>query len=210
LFGGSETGVTNGLQVSSNGSIYLAGGTFAHDFPTTPANVFQPTSTAQLSGFAVNISNTTVAAGSNQTVAPNGGTTVTGTTSSGGSTTATTSSTNPNPVPASFTPVSQFTDITTTASYTGLITVCLNYNPGVVVNAADLSLLHFQLSQWADITTSNNATTGVICGQASSLSPFVIALRIQPTSKNDCSGTKWRKWTNPSFKNQGQCLKFVK
>ena len=213
LIGGSETGVTTGLNVSSNGSIYMAGSTFAHDFPTFPITAptaFQLASSAQLSGFAVNISNTTVAPGSNQTVAPNGGTTVTGTTTSGGTTTATTSSTNPNPVPASFTPVSQFTDITTTASYTGLITICLNYNPGVVVDAADLSLLHFQLSQWADITTSNNATTGVICGQASSLSPFVIALRIQPTSKKDCSGNSWRKWRNPSFKNQGQCLKFVK
>ena len=213
LIGGSETGVTTGLNVSSNGSIYMAGSTFAHDFPTfptTPPTAFQLSSNAQLSGYAVNISNTTVAAGSNQTVAPNGGTTVTGSTTSGGTTTATTSSTNPNPVPASFTPVSQFTDITTTASYTGLITICLNYNPGVAVHAADLSLLHFQLSQWADITTSNNATTGVICGQVSSLSPFVIGLKIQPTSKKDCSGNSWRKWTNPSFKNRGKCLKFVK
>jgi len=213
LIGGTVTGITNGLAVAPNGSIYLAGGTFAHDFPTFPTTsptAFQLASNAQLSGFAVNISNTTVAVGSNQTAAPNGGTTVTGTVSSPGTTSATTSSTNPNPVPTSFTPVSQFTNITTTASYSGLITVCLNYNPGVVVNAADLSLLPFQLSQWADITTSNSATTGVICGQASSLSPFVIALRIQPTSKNDCSGTNWRKWRNPSFKNQGQCLKFVK
>ena len=213
LIGGSETGVTTGLNVSSNGSIYMAGSTFAHDFPTFPTTAptaFQLNSSAQLSGYAVNISNTTVAPGSNQTVAPNGGTTVTGSTTSGGTTTATTSSSNPNPVPASFTPVSQFTDITTTASYTGLITICLNYNPGGTVKAADLSLLHFQLSQWADITTSNNATTGVICGQVSSLSPFVIALRIQPTSKKDCSGNNWRKWSNPSFKNQGQCLKFVK
>ena len=196
LVGGTETGLVNGLAVSPNGSIYLAGGTFAHDFPTFPTtspSAFQLTSSAQLSGFAVNISNTTVAVGSNQTASPNGGTTVTGNVASSGTTTAATSSTNPNPVQTSFTPVSQFTNITTTASYTGLITVCLNYNPGLAVNAADLSLLHFQLSQRADITTSNNTQTGVVCGQTSSLSPFVIALRIQPTSKNDCSGGSWRK-----------------
>jgi len=210
LIGGSETGVTEGLGVSSNGSMYMAGGTFAHDFPTT-AGAFQPSSSAQFSGFAVNISNTSVAAGSNQTATPNGGTTVTGTTSSGGTTSATTSSTNPTntPLPAGETPASQYTDITTTASYSGLITVCLNYDPAQIVVAADLSLLHFQENQWANITTSNNTQTGVICGQASSLSPFVIAQQVQPTSKADCKDGVWQKWNDPKFKNQGQCISFV-
>jgi hypothetical protein len=210
LFGGSETGVTEGLNVSSNGSIYLAGGTFAHDFPTT-AGAFQPSSSAQLSGFAVNISNTTVGAGSNQTVSPNGGTTVTGNTSSGGTTSAITNSTNPTntPLPAGETPASQFTDITSTATYSGLITVCLNYDPAQIVDAADLTLLHFQENQWANITTSNNTMMGVICGQVTSFSPFVIALQIQPATKNDCKGNSWQKWKHPSFKNQGQCIKFV-
>ncbi len=43
----------------------------------------------------------------------------------------------------------------------------------------------------------------------SSLSPFVIALRIQPTTKGDCKNGDWQKWRNPSFKNQGECTKFV-
>jgi hypothetical protein len=210
LFGGSETGITEGLNVASNGSIYLAGGTFAHDFPTT-LGAFQPGSSAQFSGFALNISNTAVGTGSNQTAMPNGGTTVTGNTSSGGTTSATTSSTNPinTPLPPGETAVSQYTDITTTASYTGLITVCINYNPAQTVDTADLSLLHFQENQWANITTGNNTMTGVICGQVTSSSPFVIALKIQPITMNDCKSGSWQKWKNPSFKNQGQCIKFV-
>jgi hypothetical protein len=30
-----------------------------------------------------------------------------------------------------------------------------------------------------------------------------------PLSKSDCKDGEWHQWTNPSFKNQGQCIKFV-
>jgi hypothetical protein len=30
-----------------------------------------------------------------------------------------------------------------------------------------------------------------------------------PRSKSDCKDGKWQLWTDPSFKNQGQCIKFV-
>jgi hypothetical protein len=30
-----------------------------------------------------------------------------------------------------------------------------------------------------------------------------------PLSKNDCKDGKWKLWSNPPFKNQGQCIKFV-
>ncbi len=174
LLGGSETGFMNGLNVSATGSIYLAGGTFSHDFPTT-SGAFQPSSTAQLSGTAANISSVVASPGSNQTVAPNGGTTLTfANVTSSGTTTATTSSTTANP-PAGYTPLSQYTDITTTASYSGTITVCLNYNPGQVVNAQALNLLHFEVNGWINVTTSNDTSQGIICGNVTSLSPFVIA-----------------------------------
>ena len=40
---------------------------------------------------------------------------------------------------------------------------------------------------------------------------FVAKLQLQtvPLSKNDCNDGEWQQWTNPSFKNQGQCIKFV-
>lgn len=175
LFGGSEAGFALGLNVSSSGSIYLAGGTYAHDFPTT-MGAYQQTSTAQLSGFAANISQTSTPSGSNQTVAPNGGTSLTfSNVSSPGTTSATTSDTNPNP-PSGYNPVSQYSDIMTTASYSGAITVCLNYNPGQVFDASQLTLLHFEVSGWVNVTTSNDTQQGIICGNVTSLSPFVIAL----------------------------------
>jgi Tol biopolymer transport system component len=34
-------------------------------------------------------------------------------------------------------------------------------------------------------------------------------LRQGPTSKDDCKADGWRRFTNPSFKNQGQCVSFV-
>jgi hypothetical protein len=32
---------------------------------------------------------------------------------------------------------------------------------------------------------------------------------LQPQTKEDCKDGRWRMYTNPSFKNQGQCIKFV-
>jgi hypothetical protein len=208
LFGGSETGLDLGLDVATNGSIYLAGGTYAHDFPTT-ARAFQKMSSAQLSGFAANISTIVTPDGANRTAAPNGGTTITfSKVSSPGVTTATTSSTNPNP-PAGYAPVSQYTDITTTASTTGTITVCLNYNPGQVFNASKLTLLHFVINGWVNVTTGNNTQQGIICGNVTSLSPFVIAQQLEPITLKDCKTPTWKTWEDPSFKNQGQCISFI-
>ena len=40
--------------------------------------------------------------------------------------------------------------------------------------------------------------------------PFKTYVLQAPTSKDQCKKGGWRKFTNPSFKNQGQCVKFVK
>lgn len=39
--------------------------------------------------------------------------------------------------------------------------------------------------------------------------PFKTYVLQAPTSKDQCEKGGWRKFTNPSFKNQGQCVKFV-
>jgi len=39
--------------------------------------------------------------------------------------------------------------------------------------------------------------------------PFKTYVLQAPTSKEQCKKGGWRKFTNPSFKNQGQCVKFV-
>jgi hypothetical protein len=103
--------------------------------------------------------------------------------SSAGVTTATTSSTAPT-VPSGFlinnAPI--YIDISTTATFSGHITVCSSYNLAQFTDPADLSLLHYQNSAWADVTTSNNATTGIICGQVTSLSPFAVVQKVVCTT----------------------------
>jgi hypothetical protein len=40
--------------------------------------------------------------------------------------------------------------------------------------------------------------------------PFrTYVLQGPPSSKQECKKGGWRKYKNPSFKNQGQCVKFV-
>ena len=38
------------------------------------------------------------------------------------------------------------------------------------------------------------------------ISPTVVVL---PESKDDCKDGGWQQYTNPSFRNQGQCIQFV-
>jgi len=66
-------------------------------------------------------------------------------------------------------------DITTSATYSGTIDVCLQYQAGSVPSTGNLFLLHYSSSAWADVTTSVDRGTGTVCGEVSSLSPFVVA-----------------------------------
>jgi hypothetical protein len=93
-----------------------------------------------------------------------------------GTTTVDTSSTGPSP-PAGFEVNGQYYEINTIANYTGTIIVCLPYNETLVVgNEADLQLMHWNSvsMQWEDITTWVDTVNNIICGEVSSLSPFVI------------------------------------
>jgi hypothetical protein len=76
-----------------------------------------------------------------------------------------------------------YLDVATTATYSGPVTVCFDYVPPGTV-----SLFHFDntTDNWVDVTTSNtpqlpppNSTEGNVCGQVSSLSPFLVAHSIQ-------------------------------
>ncbi|HEY3243003.1 MAG TPA: hypothetical protein VGM03_06585 [Phycisphaerae bacterium] len=73
-----------------------------------------------------------------------------------------------------------FYDISTTASYTGTIEVCINYANASFTDETALRLFHFENDAWADVTSSLNTSAHVICGQVSSLSPFVIAEPVPP------------------------------
>ncbi len=76
-------------------------------------------------------------------------------------------------------------EITTTAVYTAPITVCLQV-PGVtdatIFNA--LTLFHSEGGILIDRTVSRNFATKTICASVSSLSPFVVAQNLAPSTAN--------------------------
>ncbi len=63
-------------------------------------------------------------------------------------------------------------DISTSASYSGTIVVCLGYS-GISFNGPP-RLFHFVNGAWVDVTTSVDTVHHIICGSVSSLSPFAI------------------------------------
>jgi hypothetical protein len=102
------------------------------------------------------------------------------TVSGAGDTSVTTSATGPM-TPSAFTlgdpPV--FYDISTTAAFSGSITVCIDTSGISFPGGNGPRLLHFENGAWVDVTTSVQGST--VCGQVSSLSPFTVA-QIPPMS----------------------------
>jgi hypothetical protein len=72
-------------------------------------------------------------------------------------------------------------DITTTATFTAPITVCFSV-PAITdpTTFSNLSLLHSENGVLVDRTISRDFDSTTICGQVDSLSPFALALRIEP------------------------------
>lgn len=96
-----------------------------------------------------------------------------------GITTVTLNPSGPTP-PGSYTIVPAgspvYYDITTTATYSDSISICLFYADSVVSNEDSLYLLHYTGSTWVDITLFHDKNTNQICGRAPSLSPFALAI----------------------------------
>ena len=65
-------------------------------------------------------------------------------------------------------------DVTTSASYTGGITLCLSYSKVHFNLEFDLKLYHYENGAWTDITTSLDTANDIVCGVTTSLSPFAI------------------------------------
>jgi hypothetical protein len=64
----------------------------------------------------------------------------------------------------------------TTATFTGLVTLCIDYSGTTFAGAGDLRLLHGSTDgTWTDVTTTSDPGTTTICGTVSSLSPFIVA-----------------------------------
>jgi hypothetical protein len=168
----------NAFVTGSTGLAYLPG---VNNFPTTPG-AFQPTYGGDIvDAFVAKISPNYTSSGNNVSVSAGNGVTVTfATVSSPGETTATTSSTGPTP-PAGFSlGASSYYAITTTATFGPPVTICITYNPVQFSDPTTLRLFHFENSAWVDVTTSNDTVAGIICGQTSSLSPFLLVQRGGP------------------------------
>jgi hypothetical protein len=84
-------------------------------------------------------------------------------------------------------------DITTTATYSPPVTVCIRA-PNVL-DVSQLKLLHFETTQWVDRTTNVNAGTKTVCGDVTSLSPFAVAQGQTPTA---ATGMVTGRITDPS------------
>lgn len=70
-------------------------------------------------------------------------------------------------------------DVTTTALFTGLVQVCLDYT-GISFGSQNLVLFHYENGQWVNRTASVDTVNHIICASVTSLSPFVI---LQPASQ---------------------------
>ncbi|HUF49471.1 MAG TPA: PKD domain-containing protein [Longimicrobiales bacterium] len=100
----------------------------------------------------------------------------------GGGTTAVTSGTmgvgSGPPPPSGFrlgSPKTYF-EITTTATFSGPVTVCIDYTGTAFGNENLLKLLHGDGSgNWTDVTTSRDTQINIICGTVESFSPFLVA-----------------------------------
>jgi len=77
--------------------------------------------------------------------------------------------------PSGFRMRGYFVDVSTTATYTGPIEVCINYTGIISGNEDNLRLMHRSGSQWEDVTTSLDTNNNILCGQVTHLSWFGIA-----------------------------------
>ena len=72
-------------------------------------------------------------------------------------------------------------EISTDASYGGVVTVCLGYSDGISSNESGLKLFHRVGTTWINITESVDTANNKVCGTTSSLSPFTIAAPVSTT-----------------------------
>jgi hypothetical protein len=80
-------------------------------------------------------------------------------------------------------------DVSTTAVYSGTITITLNFNPANYPNPPGPSIFHLVGGSWVNVTVSVNYTNDTIMAQVTSLSPFGIfvalpAVSLSGTSQN--------------------------
>ena len=79
-------------------------------------------------------------------------------------------------------------ELTTTAEFSGSVEVCIEYDDTGMTRAQEnaLELFHYD-GAWVEVTSSRDIIANVICGQATSLSPFAIFESIAPLTINQAT-----------------------
>src|SRR5439155_10635917 len=113
--------------------------------------------------------------GTNVSVSVNGARLTFTAVASAGETTVIRSSSGPTPpVGVSIGAPPTFYQITTTASFTAPITVCISYVGVTFSDPSNLTLQHYESGSWINVTTNLDTANMIVCGSVSSLSPFAI------------------------------------
>ena len=177
FLGGAGGEIAQGIAVDPSGAAYVSGLTTSSDFPAV--NALQPAfAGGEIDAFLAKIAEINTPTGTNVGVLPvdlaTGTTPATltySTVTQEGVTGLVTSSTGPPP-PSGFQLVSPatFYDLTTTAVFSGSVTVCINH--GGVTSTSQL--FHFEGGIWVDRTVSVDTVNHIICAEVTSLSPFAI------------------------------------
>jgi CSLREA domain-containing protein len=68
----------------------------------------------------------------------------------------------------------RYYNLTTTALFSGQITVCIDYTGIAYVDEPSLRLFHHTAAGWSDETTSLDTSTNTICGKTAALSEFAV------------------------------------
>ena len=69
-------------------------------------------------------------------------------------------------------------DVSTTATFSGNITICFTWEEGQVVDESAIRLQHYESGTWNDVTTSVDTVANLICGSVTSLSPFALVTEL--------------------------------
>jgi hypothetical protein len=138
--------------------------------------------------------------GSYVTVSPSSETTVIfSTVSFQGQTTVTTSSSGPTLLPGfQLGGAPTHYDINTTATFEGPVTIGISYDATMFNNPNAVRLLHFENDSWVDVTTFNDMANGTVYGLVSSLSPFVIAEKVNQPPIASAGADQTVEGTSPS------------
>ena len=72
----------------------------------------------------------------------------------------------------------RYYDLTTTAHFSGQITICIDYTGIAYSDESSLRFFHHPAAGWSDQTTSLDTSTNTICGKTSALSEFAVFERL--------------------------------